>query len=206
MALAELERLLALEGLPAECVRLETALISQPGGLSLPAAGVYLIEAFEKGRAAELIAREILAEDPDARVLIVLEKCEEATAFPLLRLGVKGLLCYSDLSAHLGRAVRELSHGGFWVTRTILSGFVSSTLSARRPRLVSASANLSRREGEVHDLLMQNMSNKEIAKRLQMGERTVKFHVSNLLGKHGVKRRADLILLSMAEKRRAQSA
>ncbi len=43
---------------------------------------------------------------------------------------------------------------------------------------------------------------KEIARRLQMGERPVKFHVSNLLGKR-VKRRADLILLSVAEKRRA---
>jgi DNA-binding NarL/FixJ family response regulator len=32
-----------------------------------------------------------------------------------------------------------------------------------------------------------------------MSERTVKFHVSNLLGKHGVKRRADLILLSFTE-------
>lgn len=89
------------------------------------------------------------------------------------------------------------------MTRTILSGFVNSTLSARRTRLVSLNASLSRREGEVRDLLMQNMSNKEIAKRLQMGERTVKFHVSNLLGKHGVKRRADLILLSVAERRRA---
>ncbi len=55
----------------------------------------------------------------------------------------------------------------------VVSGFVNSTLSARRPRLVSSNASLSRREGEVHDLLMQNMSNKEIAKRLQMGERTV---------------------------------
>jgi DNA-binding CsgD family transcriptional regulator len=85
----------------------------------------------------------------------------------------------------------------------VVSGFVNSTLSARRPRLVSSNASLSRREGEVHDLLMQNMSNKEIAKRLQMGERTVKFHVSHLLRKHGVKRRADLILLSAADKRRA---
>ena len=203
MAVAEFGRLLALEGLAAECVHLETARIPEAGGLSLPLAEIYLIEAYEKGRAAELIARELLARDPEARLLIVLEKCEESTAFPLLRLGVKGLLCYSDLSVHLGRAVRELAEGGFWVTRTILSGFVNSTLSARRPRLVSLNASLSRREGEVHDLLMQNMSNKEIAKRLQMGERTVKFHVSNLLGKHGVKRRADLILLSVAEKRRA---
>ena len=36
---------------------------------------------------------------------------------------------------------------------------------------------------------------KEVAERLHISERTVKFHVSNLLAKFGVRRRADLILL-----------
>jgi DNA-binding CsgD family transcriptional regulator len=81
---------------------------------------------------------------------------------------------------------------------------VDSTLAQiRRPRLVSTSTHLSRREKEVHDLLMENLSNKEIAARLAMSERTVKFHVSNLLSKHRVKRRADLILLSFSESRPA---
>jgi len=48
---------------------------------------------------------------------------------------------------------------------------------------------------------MENFSNKEIASRLRMSERTVKFHVSNLLNKHGVRRWADLILLSISESR-----
>ena len=42
---------------------------------------------------------------------------------------------------------------------------------------------------------MENLSNKEIANNLRISERTVKFHVSNLLAKHGVQRRSDLILL-----------
>ena len=55
----------------------------------------------------------------------------------------------------------------------------------------------SRREQEVLDCLLENLANKEIADRLNISERTVKFHVSNLLSKFGVRRRADLILLSM---------
>ena len=54
---------------------------------------------------------------------------------------------------------------------------------------------MSRREKEVADLLLQNLSNKEIASKLLMSERTAKFHVSNLLAKYGVQRRADLMLL-----------
>lgn len=54
---------------------------------------------------------------------------------------------------------------------------------------------MSRREQEVLDLLMLNLSNKEIGAKLHMSERTAKFHVSNLLAKYSVQRRADLILL-----------
>jgi DNA-binding NarL/FixJ family response regulator len=48
-----------------------------------------------------------------------------------------------------------------------------------------------RREREVLDLLLDNLSNKEIAGKLFVCERTVKFHVSNLLSKFGAPRRPD---------------
>jgi len=57
--------------------------------------------------------------------------------------------------------------------------------------------DVSRREREVLDLLLDNLCNKEIASKLFISERTVKFHVSNLLSKFGVQRRADLIVLWM---------
>ena len=45
--------------------------------------------------------------------------------------------------------------------------------------------------------MLDNLSNKEIARRLHMSERTAKFHVSNLLVKHGVRRRADLLFCAL---------
>src|SRR5438874_622183 len=81
--------------------------------------------------------------------------------------------------------------------RQLLSGFVDSILTSQGRRLKTDSvANLSRREQEVLDSLLENLSNKEIASKLNIAERTVKFHVSNLLNKFGVRRRADLILLT----------
>jgi DNA-binding CsgD family transcriptional regulator len=53
-------------------------------------------------------------------------------------------------------------------------------------------------------LRMMNLANKEIGNKLNISERTVKFHVSNLLNKFGVRRRADLILLCY-QKRSATS-
>jgi DNA-binding CsgD family transcriptional regulator len=44
--------------------------------------------------------------------------------------------------------------------------------------------------------VLENLSNKEIAGQLNISERTAKFHVSNILAKFGVQRRADLIVMS----------
>ena len=52
---------------------------------------------------------------------------------------------------------------------------------------------LSAREAQVVDWLMWGRSNKEIASILAVGERTVKFHVSNILSKFGVERRTELL-------------
>lgn len=204
LVLSELHRLLAAENFAPEDHRLEPSRVSELNQLSVPRAAAHVVEANARNKATKAIVEEIGSRHADARLLVVAERFDEQDAFPLLRAGAKGLIPYSELSRHFVAAVREIASGGFWVPRALICRFVDVTLNIlKRPRVVNASAHLSRRELEVHELLMQNLSNKEIAARLHMSERTVKFHVSNLLGKHGVKRRADLILLSFTERQHA---
>ncbi len=59
-------------------------------------------------------------------------------------------------------------------------------------RALGAGVKVSRREREVLDGILQNLANKEIASRLNLSERTVKFHVSSLLAKFGVTNRMAL--------------
>ena len=112
-------------------------------------------------------------------------------------MGAKGLLTYKEAREQLPRALPLVANGGFWVPRAVLSGFVDSVLGGSHSRRLKAdtSADLSRREQEVLNSLLENLANKEIGSKLNISERTVKFHVSNLLSKFGVRRRADLILL-----------
>lgn len=185
-------------------VRLDPTQGSPLGDFTVPSARVYIVEANARTRTTCAIVEEVLARRQGARILVAAEKFDEEDAFRLLRLGAKGLLHYAEVRDLLVRAVTEMSTGGFWVPRSLLSRFVDHTLvSFRSPRRMGTVVHLSRREQEVHRLVMENLSNKEIASQLHMSERTVKFHVSNLLGKHGVKRRADLILLSFTEKKHA---
>lgn len=166
----------------------------------IPKASVYAIEARRRSREVEDLAARIASSHPGSRLLVIAEELQEDTAFPLLRLGTKGLLTYEEVEAQLARAVSTIANGGYWVPRTLLSRFLEETLGSTRrnrplPSIVSA-RRLSRREAEVMELLLRNLSNKEIAHELHISSRTAKFHVSNILSKHGVRRRADLILLA----------
>ena len=89
--------------------------------------------------------------------------------------------------------------------RALLSRFVDSALCTVPLRVYATGfEGLTRRERQVLEAVLDNLSNKEIARRLHMSERTAKFHVSNLLVKHGVRRRADLLFCAL--KNAGQSA
>nr|WP_223185786.1 helix-turn-helix transcriptional regulator [Streptomyces sp. CBMA152] len=53
-------------------------------------------------------------------------------------------------------------------------------------------AALTRREGEVAALVSEGLTNRQIAQRLQVTEKTVQMHLSNAFGKLGVTSRAAL--------------
>jgi DNA-binding NarL/FixJ family response regulator len=168
------------------------------GRLTLPRARVYLVDAPAAWQATVTLVAAIQDRYPSARLLVVAEKFSEATAFPLLRLGVKGLLRYAEVQAKLPQALRSVAADGFWVPRTLLSRFVDRVVTHRQSRtLLSGPAGLSRRERDILEALLDNLANKEIANKLNISERTVKFHVSNVLAKFGVRRRADLIVLGL---------
>jgi DNA-binding NarL/FixJ family response regulator len=205
LVLTEFERLLAkAPQFKVISKQLESTLAPDLRNMEPPLAQVYVIDAHAARPATGALLANILERSPEARLIVVGEQHNDANSFSLLRLGVKGLLTYTEARDQLIRAMPLVANGGFWVPRSVLSGFVDSILSGQGRRLKSDTVtNLSRREQEVLDLLLENLSNKEIASKLNIAERTVKFHVSNLLNKFGVRRRADLILLTF-QRRLAQ--
>jgi DNA-binding NarL/FixJ family response regulator len=197
LVLSEFERLLAKSPLKVISQQLESTLAPDLRNFEPPKAQVYVVDAHAARQATGALLTNLLERYPEARLIVVGEQHNEANSYSLLRLGVKGLLTYVEARDQLIRALPLVAEGGFWVPRSVLSGFVDSILSGQGRRLKTDSVtNLSRREQEVLDKLLENLSNKEIASMLNIAERTVKFHVSNLLSKFGVRRRADLILLT----------
>jgi len=196
LVLAEFSRALAPPAFQTTTRHLDSMLAPELRKAALPRAPVYVVDAHASASGTAALMANLLERSPSARVLIVAEKFSTNDSHDLLRLGAKGLLTYGEAREQLPRALPLVASGGFWVPRSLLSEFVDSVINSRGRRVkVESTAELSRREQEVLDSLLENLANKEIASKLNISERTVKFHVSNLLSKFGVRRRADLILL-----------
>jgi DNA-binding NarL/FixJ family response regulator len=206
MVLDEFERLLSHSGFQIVTKQLESMLAPDLRSLEVPKASVYVVDAHAAKQATGALLGNILDRNEGARLLVVGDKVKESDSYTLLRQGVKGIMNYDEAREQLPRALPLVAAGGFWVPRTVLSRFVDSILTTSQGRRLRGEAptELSRREQEVLNGLLENLANKEVADRLSISERTVKFHVSNLLAKFGVRRRADLILLCY--QRRGMSA
>lgn len=193
--------LLPAPGFAVEEQRISSERDDDPAGSTVPEAAVYVVEAHTRPGATAPVIAKILARYPGAAICVVGETLGETQAFPLMQLRVRGFVTYQDAPAQLARAVEALSAGGFWISRALLTQFLEATVAADgQVRARGARGDLTRREQEVLDGLLQNLANKEIAKNLRITERGVKFHVSNLLLKYQVRRRTDLILLFLTER------
>jgi len=162
----------------------------------VPRSKVFVIDANAPHEALTDLLRGLFAKRPGAQVVLIADQFPEADAFPLLQLGVRGLVTLAELRSCLPRSVRNVAAGGYWVPRTLLSRFVDFILAdSAGKKSIGNKIQLSRREQDVVACVLNIYSNKDIANKLNISERTAKFHVSNLLAKYGVGRRADLILL-----------
>ena len=192
----ELSGWLVPSGIPFERVRLPWSYTPSAGPIQARPGSVCVVDGCYPGFATRSLIQALLDTSPGPRVIVIAEELTEIFAFPLLQAGVKGLLTYVGARRQLLPALAAVSKGGYWVPRVLLTRFLDAVLAPGTAPLPGRPTSLSRREQDVLDALLQNLSNKEIAKRLDIAERTVKFHVSNLLAKFHVQRRADVILHS----------
>ena len=130
----------------------------------------------------------IRARHPEAKVVVFVREVNARTTFPCLMAGVKGILPYSAGAVELRHAIRCIREGSLWTPRAVLSEWVE-----RVARLgLSAGHAFTRSEQKVLEAVREELSNKDIARRLGVTEATVKFHVGKLLKKTGAADRHEL--------------
>jgi len=135
--------------------------------------------------------RRLQSRFPAARYVVVDTEQSEQEIVRLLKLGVHGFVAHSDVHT-LRHAVQVVAAGDFWIPRHILRIYVELTARPDYHRRNPAAMTL--REMNVLELVERHLSNKEIATVLGVRESTVKYHISNILGKFQVGSRQDLTL------------
>ena len=126
---------------------------------------------------------------PGARAVVLSSFIDEDRLFPVLRAGAAGYLLKDIEPAELVDAIRTVHGGG-----ALLHPRVAARLLAE-----VAGDPLTPREREVLALIGRGMANKAIARELGLAEKTVKAHVSSILGKLGVADRTQAALYAVRE-------
>jgi len=143
----------------------------------------------------------ILAEQTDARVVILTASEEDADLFEAIKSGAQGYLFKNVQSDELVRSLEGVARGEPALTpalaRKLLGEFAKPPAPARTTAVEGYEA-LTEREREVLDLLVQGItSNRELAERLVVSENTVKYHLRNILDKLHVQNRAQVVAYAM---------
>lgn len=133
--------------------------------------------------------RRIRALLPDVEVIALTSVLENEKVFDAIRSGAIGYLLKDTESEELCRAIKAAAAGQVQLSPQA----AARLLREERPREPEGEA-LTPRETEVLRLLAHGLANKEIARDLGIGEKTVKTHVSNILSKMGVLSRTQAAL------------
>ena len=136
----------------------------------------------------------IKQDHPETHVIILTSFLDDDRVVPAIRAGATSYLLKDVAAGDLARAIRGARAGQAQLHPEVARRLMQQVTSPRKP---DAGAQLTEREREVLSLLAEGRSNKEIARSLVVSERTVKGHVSNILGKLGLQDRTQAALYAV---------
>jgi NarL family two-component system response regulator LiaR len=137
---------------------------------------------------------QIKSSKPDTRIIVLTSFAQDSKLFPAVKAGADGYLLKDIAPADLVNAIKSV-----YVGRPVLHPDVAQKLMlsfSGRGRSMTVE-KLTPRETEVLELIARGLSNKEIANRLIISDKTVKTHVSNILRKLNLTHRIQAALYAI---------
>ena len=129
--------------------------------------------------------KQILAQWPQANILIVTSYIDDEKVFPAIQAGASGYLLKTSSAQEIAEAIRKTINGERVIEEEVSEKIQNQDYADQ----FFLYEELTNREKEVLDLIAQGKSNQEIAEDLFITLKTVKTHVSNILAKLGVEDR-----------------
>ncbi len=143
---------------------------------------VALMDLIMPGMDGVEATRRLTTQSPRTSVVMLTSYHDDEHVFPAIRAGALSYVLKEIGPGELAEAVRKAAAGEAVLHPRVAARVVRELHGARRDE-PNAFRELSDRELEVLKLIADGLSNAEIAGRLYVSEKTVKSHVSNILGK-----------------------
>jgi len=135
------------------------------------------------------VCREVRSRDPRIQCLILTSFADDEALFDAIMAGAAGYLLKQIKGTDLVDAVRRVASG-----QSLLDPQVTARVLERLrkgPEEDERLARLTEQERKILDLIAEGLTNRQIAERIFLAEKTVKNYVSNLLAKLGMERRTE---------------
>jgi DNA-binding NarL/FixJ family response regulator len=151
---------------------------------------LLLLDLSMPGRSGMELIRQVKAEKPRVRILILSMHQEAQYAVRAIKSGANGYLTKESASAELEQALRKIASGGAYVSADVAQQLA---LGAMPGHEIAPHASLSQREFEVFRHLLAGASVTEIAQQLHLSVKTVSTHKTHLMQKLGVHNPTELV-------------
>jgi DNA-binding NarL/FixJ family response regulator len=151
---------------------------------------VVLLDLVLPGMSGVEAVRRLRAAHPDVKVVVLTSFAGEESVLPAVRAGAAGYLLKDVGPGELAEALRAVHAGGAPLHPAVAATVMHSVAEPVRDPLTP-------REHEVLRLVARGLPNRLIARELALSEKTVKAHVSAILGKLGVADRTQAALYAV---------
>ncbi len=142
--------------------------------------------------------REIRSALPDTNVLMLTSFANEQAVMAAIVAGASGFMLKQVQTPELVEAMRIVGRGGKTLDPVSAAAVIDQI---RKGNVVSEedriAQQLSERELKILDLIADGLTNREIGEQMFLSEKTVKHHVSDILGKLGISRRVEAAAFSI---------
>ena len=127
------------------------------------------------------VLKELKARKSKVKVLVLTVHNETEYLMKAVDIGINGYVLKDSESAELKKAIHAIMDGETYIQPSLIPALNAKRLERNEDE--EKIDSLTRRELEVLKLLAIGMYNKEVAEKLEISERTVKNHVSNIFKK-----------------------